>query len=252
MQNSKLLLLSVVVTFAACAAPAPQMSPLDQLSADSQMRLAQLDQQSEQRNRELQQEQENQRREHVASREAFNGQLGRYDHPGPECSRYLAFSTEARVALIKEVHAAFNRIYGSVHARNNNKVAAAAVAYGGIVGLGAAMNANDEEQNLYLSLGEQLDQLEGDPHHTHTASLSIPMDLAHPVVLQDSALPGVSDPCVLGTAHYSFEEDEALCSALMGRTSPARYIKDVTLRHPEEDKINDAFQTAIERCIRAP
>jgi hypothetical protein len=162
MRRSTLLFL-IVVTFTACAARASSQPQPDQSIADSQIR---LNAQSEQI-QEMKQQNDDRESAHATSRKSFNDLVAHYDHPGPECARYLALSTEERVDRVNKIQASFNRIYGSVQTRNNNNIAASTVAYGGIVGLGTAMNAQDEEHNLYLSLGEQLDQLKDDPQRTH-------------------------------------------------------------------------------------
>src|SRR5580698_3037101 len=151
--------LFIALALTACVAQTPAVSPFDQQVADIQTRQKA---ESDQLTQDIKKQNADRESARAASRQAFKDLVAHYDEPGPECKRYLALSIENRSERVNKIRATFNRIYGSVHSRDQNRIATATVAYGGIVGLGAAMNARDEEQNLYLSLGEQLDQIESD------------------------------------------------------------------------------------------
>ena len=176
-------------------------------------------------------------REAVAEQTApFWALREKYGEPGPECRLFAQLTPEQRrqgIAHSVSAEARLQKAWDTEHAANDERIVAATVVGGGLAGLGAAMNAQDQE-TVYADLGYEL-----------WVAQEGKVDLSRP----ECGFTHTSEGHGCSVASYHGGENEALCAFIMSDVSLKQFwgrsnegiMADLKI----QDELDQAYKTYI-------
>jgi hypothetical protein len=159
-----------------------------------------------------------------------------YGQPGPACRRFgqlNAAEKQEKIARATSEHGPLQKEWDKEHQSNDRKIARATVLGGGLAGLGAALNARDEE-TVYASLGYQLWEVQDNR-----------IDLSRP----ECGFNYTENIDVCGPTQYHRNDNEAFCRFIIDGTSLKQFWGESNDGMIADDKIREELDRAYDKYI---